>query len=255
MSSEAVVDFHQLDPKRVLRETAFEEYEKGIGFFFSELVTLNTIIYLAEKILAFRFDLFLSRDDQTFFSVVMSSFYDSAILTITRLATDEGADVFTLRRFKNRVLELVQDEYKKDFRSWLRRARFDKQVEELLTKARDLRHHRIGHTTNDFIAGRKRVVRPGISEIKELRNALNSLLDALAFNVEFSKLPIPYDSRVRPQRRTDIEEILDNIARDSAFLNMPEQRPDRWIYRRLRLNTEKLDTLNQYRRKFELPEA
>ena len=82
-----------------------------MGFFFSELVDLNTIIYLAEQIVAFPFDLFASRDNQTFFSVVMASFYDSAILTITRLATDQKGDLFTLARFKNKVRDLVKEEY------------------------------------------------------------------------------------------------------------------------------------------------
>src|SRR6266436_7758030 len=87
--SVVAMDISQLIPKDVLKDEAFEEYDAGIGFFFSTLVDLNTIIYLAEQIIAFPFDLFVPRDDQTFFSVVMQSFYDSAVLTITKLATDQ----------------------------------------------------------------------------------------------------------------------------------------------------------------------
>jgi hypothetical protein len=50
MKPETVTDLHNLDPKMVLREDALEEYDAGIGFFFSELVDLNTIIFLAEQI-------------------------------------------------------------------------------------------------------------------------------------------------------------------------------------------------------------
>jgi len=257
MTPESTIDIHNLDPKDVLREGAFEEYDEGMGFFFSELVDLNIIIYLAEQIVAFPFDLFASRDNQTFFSVVMASFYDSAILTITRLATDQKGDLFTLARFKNKVRDLVKEEYRKPFELRLKEARFDNQAEGLLAKARDLRDHRIEHTTRgEFIAGNIKLFRPNISDLKELRDALNRLLDALAFNVEYGMLPIHYNRHsLRKNEKTDIEEILDGIAKNSHYSNLPENNPERWKYRRPHLNVEDLEALNYYRRKFNLPEA
>ena len=35
MTPESTIDIHNLDPKDVLREGAFEEYDEGMGFFFS----------------------------------------------------------------------------------------------------------------------------------------------------------------------------------------------------------------------------
>jgi hypothetical protein len=189
------MDISQLNPKDVLKDGAFEEYDTGIGFLFSDLVDLNTIIYLAEQIIAFPFDLFLSPDDQTFFSVVMHSFSDSAILTITKLATDQAGDLFTLLSFKNRVRDLVKPEYRDAFDARLKKARFDSETKTMLAKAKDLRNHRIGHVTRDFVAGNIKLFRPSISQLRDLRDALNSLLNSLAFNVEYSMLPIPYDSR------------------------------------------------------------
>src|SRR2546425_2778845 len=125
MSAQVAIDVDALGPTDVLQDGTFEEYEAVMGFFFSELVNLNTIIYLAEQIVAFPFDLFASRDDQTFFSVVMASFYDSAILTVTRLATDQKGDLFTLTRFKNRVRELVKKEYRGPFELRLKETRFE----------------------------------------------------------------------------------------------------------------------------------
>jgi hypothetical protein len=250
------VDLSQLDPKHILKDGAFEEYDAGMSFFFSDLVDLNTIIYLAEQIIVFPFDMFLSRDDQTFFSVVMHSFYDSAVLTITRLATDQAGDLFTLLRFKNRVWELMKPEYRDAFEARLKEASFDIETKSMLAKARDLRNHRIGHTTRDFVAGNIRVFRLNISQLRDLRDALNSLLNSLAFNVEYGMLPIPYDSRtLRQNEKTDIEEILDGIAKNSLFLNMPERQPGRWKYRQGRLIGDKLKSFNHYRRKFNMPEV
>lgn len=249
------IDISQLNPKDVLKDGAFEEYDAGMGFFFSDLVDLNTIIYLAEQIIAFPFDLFLSRDDQTFFSVVMHSFYDSVVLTITKLATDQAGDLFTLLRFKNRVRDMVKPEYRDAFDARLKEAGFDSETQAMLAKAKDLRNHRIGHTTREFVAGNIKLFHPSISQLRDLRDALNSLLNSLAFNVEYSMLPIPYDSRVIPQRKTDIEEILDGIAKNSSFLNMPERYPERWKYRRPNLDGDRLRMFNEYRRKFDLPEV
>jgi len=153
------------------------------------------------------------------------------------------------------VRELVKKEYRGPFELRLKETRFENQTAVLLAKARNLRDHRIGHTTREFMAGDIKLFRPNITELKELRDALNSLLNALAFNVEYSMLPIPYDARVIPQRKTDIEQILDCIARDSFYLNMPEQRAERWKYRRPHLNEDKLKAINHYRRKFDLPEV
>ena len=185
----------------------------------------------------------------------MRSFYNSAILIITRLATDEDGGLFTLTQFKNRVLQLVKDEYREAFKLRLRKARFDKELKNLLSKTRDLRHHTIGHTTRSYIAGDVKLPRPDILGLRELREALNSLLDALAFNVEYAMLPIAYDPRVLPKRKTDIEQILDCFAKNSHWLNMPEKYPERWKYRRLRLSEDRLRAINQYRRKFQMPEV
>lgn len=254
MIPQTAIDVNNLDPKEVIREGAYDEYDAGMSFFFSELINLNTIIYLAEEIIAFPFDLFASRDDQTFFSMVMASFYDSAILIVTRLATDKKGDLFTLTRFKNNVRDLVKEEYKKGFELRLKETRFDRGVEELLAKAKNLRYHRIGHTTRALMAGDIKLFRPNISELRKLCDALNHLMDVLAFNVEYGMLPIPYDPRVLPRRKTDIEQILDGIARDSHYLNLPERHPERWKYRRPHLSNEKVKALNHYRRKFDLPE-
>lgn len=253
------MDISNLSAKDVLIESGLGEYETGMEHFYSEFVELNTIIYLAEKIVDFPFELFTHPDKTIFFTVVMRSLHDSAMLTITKVATDQAGDLYTLPQFKNSVRDSIKPEFKDALDMRLRTARFDKGVKSLLEKARELRVHRIAHTTRDFISGSIELSRPNISELRELRDALNTLLDALSFNVGHMMLPIPYDPNVShpvgSNHKTDIEEILDCIARDSHMLNLPEKKPERWSYRRARLNEDKLKILNQYRRKFNLPEA
>jgi hypothetical protein len=172
------------------------------------------------------------------------------------LATDQSGDLFTLPRFKNRVRQLIKEKYRDAFDARLKEASFDSEARTLLDKAKELRNHRISHTTREFVVGNMKLFRPNISELRALRDALNSLLNSLAFDVEYAMLPIPYDSRVlRHHERTDIEDILDSIAKNSFFFNLPEQYPGRWKYRRPNLSPDKLKILNHYRRKFGMPEV
>lgn len=253
------MDISNLNAKDALEEMGLDEYKTGMEFFYSELVELNVIVYLAEQIVNFPFDLFTHPDKTIFFSMVMRSFHDSAILIITRLATDQKGDLYTLPRFKNRALELVKPEFKDSFRIRLKEARFDQAVDALLEKAKELRRNRIAHTTRDLISENIKVSRPTISEIRRLRDALNSLLDAISFNVSNMMLPIPYNPNVsyppHSSHKTDIEELLDYIAKNSNLLNMPEKNPERWTRKRAHLSGEKINKINFYRRKFDLPEA
>lgn len=251
--------FQGLKTEDIIEENGLAEYKAGMEFFYSQLVELNTIIYLAEKIIEFPFEIFAPHDKTIFFSVVMRSFYDSAILIITRLATDQKGDLYTLRRFKNRVRELVKSEYKADFDDNLNNARFNKSLEQLFEKARHLRLNRIAHTTNQYVQGKIVLSKLNINELKELRDALNFLLDRISFNTEHIMLPVPYDTkfvqRQKSNETTDIEELLDSIAKNSNILNMPEKHPERWQYRITKLSAEKLRKINQYRLKFGMPEV
>ena len=83
------MDISNLNAEDILIEAGLYEYEAGMSFFYSELVELKVILYIAEKIIDFPFELFTSSDQTIFFSTVMRSFHDSAILIITRLATDQ----------------------------------------------------------------------------------------------------------------------------------------------------------------------
>ena len=83
-----------------------------------------------------------------------------------------------------------------------------------------MRNHRVAHTTADFVSGNVTLYRPNLDELKALCNALNLLLDALSFNAEPMRLPIPYHPNVvhtvGSDPKTDIEKILDSVAKDKS---------------------------------------
>lgn len=254
-----MTDLSTLDAKSVLSEGALLEYEKGMEFFYLQLVHLNTTIYIVDKIMEFPLGLFAEPDKTIFFNMVIRNFFDAGLLVITRLATDQSVDLYTLTRFKNRVRELVRPELVNLFDARLTKYRFDKKTTALLERARRLRNERVGHAKEDVVLGISEGARLNFSELKSLRDALNSLLDALSFKVDHMMLPIPYDPRVQhpvgSNHKPDIEELLDSVALNSALLNLPEKNPIVWKHWRTRSAEDQLSQINQYRRKLGLPEA
>src|SRR5687767_10359858 len=98
-----------LTPAMVLiNQNAIEVYEKRMGLFHQQLVTLNTNLLILRRIAAYRFDLLLSEDD-IFFRIVFTSLMQTSLLTVYKLYKDELGDNF--RKFESEVRSLTRPEY------------------------------------------------------------------------------------------------------------------------------------------------
>lgn len=253
------MNIHNFDPKNVLLEGTFAEYERGMDFFYLEqLVPLNLNIYYVEQIIQFPFGLFTVPEEVTFFRTVVHNFIDVGLLIITRVATDQKKG-YTLLRFKNRVRDLIKPEFTDLFDQRMKEIRFDAKTRGIFKKATDLRDERIAHLSEAYVIGTSTIDPVDFSDLKILRDTLNSLLDALSFNVERAMLPIEYDPRVQHpvgiKHTTDIEKILDSVAQNNPLLKMPEEHPTHWTYQKNRLSDEEFILLNRYRKKYGLPEV
>ena len=247
-------DFSSLIEDVVLEKSSIDEYKKTIDFFWDELTKLNTNIFIIKKIFEFPFDLFCSPQNKIFFSRVVWNFYENSVLIITKLATDEGRDLHTLLQFKNWVFQQIKPKYESDFRQRLKEVKFDLRTKKILNKAEDLRDNVFAHFNRDKL---EQIPNLNLSELEELKDKLNSLFDALLFNVEYEMLPPSYDENaIHPkEHQTDIEVILDLIAKNSELLNMPESRPEVWKGHKEIYDKEAIEIINEYRKKFNLPEV
>lgn len=97
-----------------------------------------------------------------------------------------------------------------------------------------------------------------LTEVKELRDELNQLLDAAFFSY-FDSYPMMltvdhHPGVTHPQgTRSDIEELLDLVATASPVLRMPEDRPALWSHMLGRYSAAQLAVISEYRRKQGLP--
>lgn len=248
--------FHAVPPSEVLIEGTIQEYERGIEFFYIKLLLLNTDIFIVERILKFPFGLFVGRDDMICWSRIVVNFLDMALLTITRLATDTGEDLYTLLGFRNRLLALVQPTYQEQFRQLLRESKFDAKTRNLLDRANAIRDRQIAHFHREWAFQIPEESRVDFTDIAGLRDILNAQLDVLAFNAYHMMLPTPYQEQTQltfgEQFAPDIEQALASIAQNSVLLNMPEVDPAQWAGQRVRLSDHQLSLLNKYRVRFGL---
>lgn len=253
------------EPKDMLAENWLEEYEQSIDALWVQIVRLNMLIYILEKINAFRFDLFADLQQSHFWFLVESAFFESAIMTLWRTVIDNSyADGLTLQQLKNDMFENQRIKTAADrqaFRKILKDIDFEKTLQNFRPTVEEIRHNYIGHfnldkhlhPTTEDIAARKLV----FSELVHLKDMTNLFFRALCFGHTKMVLPIAYDETVKhpvgSDSRTDIERILDSLAKQSVLLNLPEKQPLRWKHRRERLSEENMEVINRYRRKFGMP--
>ena len=256
------INIREAQPTHVIESSWLEEYEQGMNLLWlQELVLLNSNLYILEKLLDFPFDLFVMPDRRTFFRLVQINLFRSCIIIVWKLVEDPDPSALTLLRFKNEVRRHIRPQYASSFDAALKETKFDKQIEQLLEPIRTLRNKRIAHLDKGFNLPPEQIkeLRVSLSDLMVLRDTLNQLFEVLCFGCQRSVLPIEYNPEVRHppgvDARSDIEKFLDNVVKDSPLLNMPENEPDRWPYFREGLPTDALQVLNEYRRKFGLPEV
>jgi len=249
-------NFSRLKADFVLKKSSLDEYRKIIDFFEYELSKLNTDIFIVKKILEFPFVIFCSPKDTIFFSRVVWNFYENSVLTVIKLTTDQRGKLDTLFQFKNWVYQQVKKRYELDFKNWMKKSKFDSNTKMILKKAEKVRNQIIAHFDKHPLLGMGKLKYLDIKELEQLKNSLNSVLETLSFDVEPTKMLHPsYNDPKGVGYRSDIEALLDSIAKNSEILNMPERSPELWKCQKESLDKEGEKIFNKYRKKFNLSEV
>jgi AbiU2 len=250
-------NFKDKEAKNILKDEALDQYKEQMGHFHKRLAFLHHNIYFLQHIADFPVELFIHPVEDMFLRFVGNNFIGTCILQITKLTTDSGKDLRTLRKFRNLMVGAVKEEYQEDYKKALREVKFKKRTEELIKKAKDLRDTQIAHAV--VPPPGSPMVSLSFNEVKEIAQELTKLFDAAAFSTEYRYLSIAYDPLVPAPTgcdpRPDIERILDSIARESATLNLPESNPVGWPHSRQSWSPRSLEVFNRYRRKLGMPEA
>jgi len=237
-----------------VRQDAWDDFQKQRRVVFDQLAYLRTALYLLREVASFPFDKLVPENERIFFTVTARALYETAVLAITKLTTDEG-DVLTVNRFRNNVLKMLRPDLVDSFREQLKNTRFDAGLKDVAQRAKDLRNARLAHLSLDeILKGSTPLVLA--KELEQLADELEKLYQPLLFGASASFLPIPYDPEVRaanPPQHTDIEKLLNAVARESYALNFPEKNARVWEHQRPSMSDEELKAFNFWRVRAGLP--
>lgn len=251
-----MIDFTQIKPEEILLKKSIKKYEKQLDFFWNELTYLNTYIFFIKKISRWPIFMFCNPGEQIFFSFALWSFFENSILIITKLKTDQGNELIKLLEFKNWVVINVKKKYRSDFRTKLRKSKFDKKTEEIFDKAKNLRNYVFAHYHKYKL---NKIPTLNYTELDILYNKLYSLFDILSFGVEHVMLPFQYFDNLIHQTETDnrstIDHLFDSLVKNSAILNLPKEEPMYWNSYKEKLDEKEIKIINEYRKKFNFPEV
>ncbi len=251
------MDCFPLPAEQVLENNYLQQYQMAQTAFFSEMVQLNTTVFILDKVINFPFWLFGDGNGNVFFYMTILNGMEVVITITHRLLLDNESKAYSLPKFKNDIATHVKEQFAMEYRTHLRKARIEKKQRELLQKADRIRNNQIAHLNQSSLLDRTQIEWLHITEIDSIRDSLNGIYNCLCFNLENLFVPLSYAPNVvhpvGSDSRPDIVRMLDSIACNSSVLLMPESNPQLWEVRQQNYPPREREIINEYRIKCGLP--
>jgi len=247
-------------PEEVLRAEKLQSYRELHEDLWDRLIQLHHTIITLEKMEEFPFDLFYPRTEMTFWRTVDWNFLQMAVNLLYGLVDDRTRDAHTLTKFKNKILQWVKPEYKEDYQRVLKQAKLNHKAKHIRDRVKQLRHKIVAHRLLARQTGLPHGDVPGISisELRELYDSIEALFVVCCFGEAYLTTTIDYHPEATIGGQpvpSSIDKLLQLVARHSHFVNEPEEEGSRWPVLRKHKSAAELGVLNEWRRKFGLPDA
>lgn len=251
----------KMRPNVLINPSYLKTYEKELEALWWQLIQLNANFFVLEKIKSFPFDLF-KPILTPFWNLIYTGLFETSLMIISRLV-DPDKRTLTLQSFKDRVSKnMINEKYNSRLDNALKRIDFETKILNIRKRVKEVRNKRLAHYDRKWIKKymfkqpQKALAFPSLKEIKDMRNVLNSVFNLFCFGHGKAVLPVNYISQARYaddiDNRSDIEILLDNMAKESPLLKMPEKQSNYWPKYRKTLSGKEINILNHYRKKFGL---
>jgi hypothetical protein len=239
--------FDEESADEIIRPEKLAQYRHELAHYHTRLSKLHHHLYFMEKIATFPFYLFTNPAEDQFLSITYESYGLLAILEIVKLARDSGGKR-TLNRLTSFMMKAIRSEYLHAYKDRMRNADFTKKINKLLDHAQSIRTNVIAHSlplTSD-------IAPLWLSDTNEMMGEITKLFETASFSTTYHYLGLAYECEKAP---SDIDRILNGIARDSPIIDMPEENTAAWEGSR-KFRTEKwLADFNRYRQRLGVPDA
>ncbi len=242
-----------MDESKVLLETSLATYQDCMSRIWKELYRLSSNLFVLERLLQFRSDLFLELQKTDFLSLVTVNLTHDSCLITTKLVTDTG-NKLTMSRFHNWLKKNIRPEFSASFNESFKNSEYKKTIQAVRQKIEPLRDNYLAHLILIIDNQMRPPPETGIAfqELRAICDQLVKYFNLHSFGCEYKMLPLGYDPTVihpsGADKKPDIEYILDLIIQDSDVYNMPE-RPY-WQVFKDKLPSDTIAVINEYRRKF-----
>ncbi len=226
----------------------------------TQLTQLNCNLHIMNKIANFPFTE-LGEITKDFWYLTCASMFETNIMIVWRLV-DPKKNVHSIRNLRSKIANnLKNDALRAEFEALTQQAEFDTKVADIRKKVEVLRHNRFGHSQIKWMVKQDPFLIDEdslpISDLEAMASTLSDLFDLLCFGEKRSLYLLDYDPNVvYPEKvhSSDIERILDLVAKESSLVNMPE-RDLAWPYLKKQLDPSELRMMLHFRKKFGLSDV
>jgi hypothetical protein len=234
---------------------AYTQLHQDIWF---RLVHIDANLQILETIGLFPIHHLHAPRNNIFWKMVFWNFVHMSVILLHSLISDEESQAHTLLKFKNTVLKhLRTDSLKLAYREKLNQAKLDKQLDPIREKIVRVRHEVVAHRFLDTQGHLKALNIEGVS-IPELRKVFEDtkrLFEVCCFGCKYFTTLYPPSVPGHKTPEKDIEKILCLIVKNSNWLSQPERHAPFWQQIRPHKSIKKIEELNKWRAKFNLPPA
>jgi hypothetical protein len=246
-------------PDEVLSQNWLDTYNQEMFPINTQLIQLNCNLHIIGKIAAFPFHE-LGEIVKDFWLLTSAAMFETNIMIVWRLV-DPKKNVHSLINLKKRIgNNLRTNALREEFESVMQQARFDTKIADIRESIEVLRHNRFGHFQMKWIAQQEPLLidenNLSISHLEAVARTLNELFSLLSFGEKRSLYLRGYDPDVvhsgTSPYSSDVEKILDLVAKDSRLVNAPERESELWPYMKEQLEPSVLDVMSHFRKKFGL---
>jgi hypothetical protein len=261
MTAESVLSAQHLTtkkPEEVFVTDFLPTYTQLHQDIWFRLIRVDANLQILETIGRFPLHHLYAPQNNIFWTMVFWNFAHMSVILMHSLVSDQEKNAHTLLKFKNTVLNhLRTDSLKLAYRERLNQTKLNKQLAPIRNKIARLRHKVIAHRLLDT-QGRleaPHIEGVGISELRKVFEDTKRLFEACCFGCEYftTLYPPPVPGHKAPEK--DIEKILCLIVKNSNWLNQPERHAPFWQQIKPHKPIEKIEELNKWRIKFNLPPA
>ena len=248
----------EYNSKELLHPHWFDEYNKEIGAIWEQLIQFKTNNIVLQKIYEFPFKVFSTEHHSPFWRLVIGSITETNVMICWRMVEERGNTLSFVSACNNIGTNLRSQKYIQEYDDMIRELNFDDKISDIRKRVKRIRDARFAHFNRKWILSRsieeKQKDLISLDEFHQIGNIFEELFNAICFGQRRGLVLMRYDvndfTKESYWKKSDLDEILDNVARNSALLNMPEEQPEYWPVYRDTLSEYDLSVMNKFRKKF-----